>query len=390
MSDIVGIQEKDYSEKLVSIGTHRSCTPEETLARVRPFLLQMGITRVAEITHLDDLDIPIFQAIRPNSRNVSVSQGKGVTKALAKASAVMESIETWHAEQPQLLPVYASVRDMDTQIPYAVYDLSLNKRHILHDALELEWFPASTLQVSGLYGNDTYIPADLIRLDFTAKDQWCPPLFSVQSNGLASGNTLEEAMLHALYEIVERDTFERVRREEIHAVRVEPTTVDGMASMYLIEKLQRANTTFQIFYVQGATGIPCFKAMITSPSYSIVTSGYGCHLDRDVALSRALSEAAQTRLTMIAGSRDDIDSLSYRRLQGRMMSFPSTTQIRQNFQEVPSIATPYLQKDLQEVICRVLSVFRNPPIVVDLTHQVFNIPVVFVVVPRTLFLEVLR
>jgi len=52
----------------------------------------MGITRVANVTGLDHVGIPVVMACRPNARGLAVSQGKGLTLDAAKASAVMESI----------------------------------------------------------------------------------------------------------------------------------------------------------------------------------------------------------------------------------------------------------------------------------------------------------
>ena len=69
-----------------------------TLARVLPMAPRMGITRFAVLTGLDVLGIPVVAATRPNSRSIAVHQGKGVTLAAAKASAVMEAVETFHAE----------------------------------------------------------------------------------------------------------------------------------------------------------------------------------------------------------------------------------------------------------------------------------------------------
>ena len=79
-------------------GTHRTCAPAETLARVAPLLAGMGITRVANVTGLDRTGIPVVMVCRPNARSIAVSQGKGLTLEAAKASGIMESIEVWHAE----------------------------------------------------------------------------------------------------------------------------------------------------------------------------------------------------------------------------------------------------------------------------------------------------
>jgi hypothetical protein len=58
-------------------GTHRVETPLDTLARIKPLFADMGITRVANITHLDRLGIPTWCAIRPICKQVQVSNGKG-------------------------------------------------------------------------------------------------------------------------------------------------------------------------------------------------------------------------------------------------------------------------------------------------------------------------
>src|ERR1700722_10126568 len=80
-------------------GTHRLVSPAETLARARPLLPMMGITRIANVTGLDTIGIPVMMACRPNSRSVAVTQGKGLDLDAARASAVMESIEGYHPER---------------------------------------------------------------------------------------------------------------------------------------------------------------------------------------------------------------------------------------------------------------------------------------------------
>lgn len=64
-------------EKHFRRGTHRLVPPEVTWERIRPILRTLGITRVADVTGLDDVGIPVHQAIRPASHTLSVSQGKG-------------------------------------------------------------------------------------------------------------------------------------------------------------------------------------------------------------------------------------------------------------------------------------------------------------------------
>src|SRR3954465_14463995 len=93
-------------------GTHRVIPPAETLARLRPHLEEYSITRLANVTELGEIGIPVVLAIRPNARSLSVAQGKGVDLAAAKVSALMESIEQHHAEHDRLGVRWASYEDL--------------------------------------------------------------------------------------------------------------------------------------------------------------------------------------------------------------------------------------------------------------------------------------
>ena len=82
-------------------GTHRLAPPEETFARITPYLQSCGITRCAEVTALDvDLGVPTYCAIRPAALVLQTTNGKGLTSISARVSALMEAIELHHAEQP--------------------------------------------------------------------------------------------------------------------------------------------------------------------------------------------------------------------------------------------------------------------------------------------------
>lgn len=344
--------------KAVLAGTHRVCPPEETLARIRPMLPQFGITRVADITRLDHLGLPVIQAVRPNSRNLAVSQGKGISKALATVSALMEAIELWYAEDPQLLTCQEEIGALAPSLPYALSDLALSKQHLLHDALRLEWFPAQVLGST----EQTFVPADLVRLNFTLQATWVLPAFSVSSNGLASGNVLEEAIVHGLYEVIERDALARAQAGVVPVLPIDLPTVDGPVSRQVLDQLQRAGATVEVAGLLAPTDVPCFEARLSSAGYPTVIKGSGCHLDRDVALSRALTEAAQVRLSVVAGARDDIGQRAY--IEVRQMRSPtriSGSAARVPFQRMPSCAQHDLDADLALLIGRLQKTVPSPP-----------------------------
>jgi ribosomal protein S12 methylthiotransferase accessory factor YcaO len=61
-------------------GTVRERTAEEALDRLKPLLPEFGITRIADVTGLDTIGIPVMTVVRPLARSLSVSQGKGLRK----------------------------------------------------------------------------------------------------------------------------------------------------------------------------------------------------------------------------------------------------------------------------------------------------------------------
>jgi ribosomal protein S12 methylthiotransferase accessory factor len=91
---------------------HRSRPAAETLVRLESQKHRFGITRIAVVTGLDRVGIPVAMATRPNSRSVAVSQGKGLTLADAKVSALMEAIEIWHAEHIVQPMIFAAEQDL--------------------------------------------------------------------------------------------------------------------------------------------------------------------------------------------------------------------------------------------------------------------------------------
>jgi len=358
-------------------GTHRVCAPEQTWARVRPHLADAGITRVADVTRLDVVGVPVFQAVRPLSRNLSVSQGKGVTPMLARVSAVMEAIELWHAERVELEATAAAVGEV--ALPYVVDNLDVIERNLLGDATVLHWVTGRGLRT----GRAVPVPREYLEIDHTAVERWHPPLFLVTSNGLSSGNTEEEAVLHGLYEVIERDALALLHDTPRETWRqVDPSTVRGDDAAPLVERIHAAGCELSIVDASGRTGLPSFMAEVWSPAYPQWFGGAGCHRDREVALCRALTEAVQSRLTAISGARDDLDSGVYTRVGDWCR--PRTERacgVAVDYTDGPDTPVGDLAGDLRAVVGAVERVTGVEPFAVDLSRDRIGIPVVRVVAP---------
>ncbi|MEV4567514.1 YcaO-like family protein [Nonomuraea sp. NPDC049419] len=347
-------------------GTDRARDPAATLTMARRAARAVGVTRVADITRLDTVGIPTFQAIRPASRTLAVSQGKGVTPDLARLSAIMESIELWHVEQP--LPPDVTAPPRDCRLGYDVHALVPSTPSLLHDGLPLDWLAGTSLED----GSPTLVPRDAVALTLERGTGWSPPLFLASSNGLASGNTRTEAILHALYEVIERDAV--TAAGPTGGVRVDPGTSGSPIVDELCATLARARVRLEVRHLPSPTGLPCFLARISCDDYPPAFFGFGCHLSSEIALTRAITEAAQARLAYVSGARDDLRADFHDGVTRRESSEPS--------HDVPLMrAHDTLADDLEDAVERSAAAFGHPPLVVDLTREEIGVPVVKVVAP---------
>ncbi|MEU6351093.1 YcaO-like family protein [Streptomyces sp. NPDC047072] len=289
---------------LALAGTVRARSPEESWQSVAPFLGEFGITRVARLTGLDCIGLPVWTAIRPASLTLSGSQGKGATDLLAQLSAVMEAIELWHVEQPLPITAQGPARDVAPNCPVCALPLTIPYGQDVLARVVWEWTDGTRV----VSGEKVLLPVDLVRRR-VQRPPWTPDLLRATSTGLACGNTRDEALLHALYEVVERDVLYRDAQSggQLRTF-VDPRTVDDAFGRDVVDRLAGAGMAVELALVDGPYGLPVCVAYVWSEDLPVLFAGGGCHSDPDIAASRALTEAVQSRLTVIAGTRDDLPS----------------------------------------------------------------------------------
>lgn len=355
------------TSKVHTEGTHRMRAPEETWAIIAPKLADYGITRVSDITGLDVLGIPVAMAARPCGWTLSVSQGKGQSLLLAKVSATMEAIEFWHAERaaPPLSHVATPARALG--LDYALRDLEMAQNPFLDDRSPVDWVDA----VGILSGRRVPVPVDAVCFRDPSTERWTPWTGTTSSNGLASGNCVEEAALHALYEIIERDALSGPSVDELAAAPViDPSTLPDPTCSRMVEQILGSGGQVSIAAMPSRFDVPTFKCLVWSWDFPVVCGGSGSHGDPVVALSRAVTEAAQGRAAAIAGSRDDLELWSayehaHQKAQIRGQ-FPNPTA---DFDDVvgPTSVSEDIAVELGAVSRKVRSVTGHEPLLVDLS-----------------------
>ncbi len=293
----------------VALGSSlRSATPETTLARAKKKAATLGISRVTDVTRLDRVGVPVFMSIRPGaaSGSLCVNAGKGLRAIEAEVGAYMEAIEYAMAEPgaSHVRTVRATARDVldGRRRPGAVLDLCPK----LGEAVRLD-APMDCVEAEEITTRErALVPADLVYLPYRPHARY-RSRFGASSNGLSSGNTLREATVHGLCELIERDTqaFEAVRDT---SALVDLDSVRGAAGR-LVATIRRSGLALFVRTAKNAFGLPYFTAVIHDSdtcSPHLLNGGSGCHPHRTIAFVRAVCEAAQSRLSYIHGGRDDL------------------------------------------------------------------------------------
>lgn len=395
----------------------------ETLNVVDPICKKIGVTRISDITYMDKLYIPNYSVFLPGTQDsIWVYGGKGSTKKQAKASGLMESIERFCSLSSNYSNNYLSGTHTE---------LSKSNRKVVHPDEVIEptvsgYDPECSVidHVKGYDLQNNYevlVPAQLVFSKYSAKNKSSYAFLYSHTNGLASGNTLEEAVCHALYEVIERDavsiadlcssaipftelknTNKQIVPEEefvddsslFQEVDITEGIGDYEPVRFLVEKFSIAGLHLLIKDItQKDTGIPTFVAScvesITS-DYGYYAKGYGTHLDTRIALVRAITELSQTRAGNIQGARDDLRKIQYREndeIYKRKWEFMPASSLRGNnsnhisFSEIKKYVILDILDEIKFILNRLKRAQLKRAIIVNLTNPSIGIPVVRAVVP---------
>ncbi|MTI06410.1 hypothetical protein E1180_12875 [Roseibium denhamense] len=392
-SDVLPSKHSDTTPKEHVHGTHRLVSPAVTLQRLKPHLKTFGITRVANVTGLDTIGLPVVAVYRPNARSLSVSQGKGLNLDSARVSGIMEAIEGYHAEHVTLPLRHAHFAELSED--GSVIDVAGLPRMVggIFDPFRpILWCQGTELNS----GRSTWVPFETVHTNFSYP---LPPTsgnFQMSSNGLASGNHWLEAVSHGICELIERDAltlWAETGGPESSECRLDLATVDDPDCRFAIDLLSAANQAIGVWDISTDIGLPVFSCTIADrdPNHLgqfYCSHGSGCHLTRDVALLRALTEAAQTRLTFIAGARDDAhrDFFEAARNPDRVGKHrdqieSGVSKSMRTFSSAPSFAHSTFEEDVSCLLQKLGRVGLSQVVAVDLGGRVPGIEVVRVIVP---------
>jgi ribosomal protein S12 methylthiotransferase accessory factor YcaO len=381
-----------FSPRLTSRRKHAAFSerikpPAETMLLAAEAAAASGVTRLADITGLDRIGIPVYSSVVPASEDgISVYNGKGVQAVESKTGALMEAIERQTALNASLPMFEASVRDLRAGGKAFTDPLSFNEemRGTYSENAPLLWMHAYDMNT----GEPVLVPAGMACYGPRALGKKSP-FRSNSSNGLASGNCFEEAVCHALCELIERDsaTFAelrchwgpRVRQEALFGAEAGARGVDdpdgcprvdlsgaGDPIPELLAKFKRAGldpVVRDMTYDLGVCSIIAAVADDSVPGLPLAHGGQGAHPNAGIAVVRALLELAQSRAVDIQGVREDIlpadavvaprarDTQRVARIDRRRWVLRQSGAVRQ-FRDLSSIENEDIADDVRLLLSR--------------------------------------
>jgi len=326
----------------------------ETEAIARALMRPLGLSALTDITHRDRLGLPVFVSTRRGAGPMARHAGKGLAPADARVGALMEGVEHAVAERASAAGPDARLllHELVAQWPAGLQLRDFAPRlGVVADPAQ----PVMAARCENLMDprrRAVLLPAELVLVPCPPGDG--PALFGWSSNGLASGNTLEEATLHALLEVLERDAI------AMNAARGTATAVDIEELPPALRRRALAWRALGVHlilrHLPGDIGLPCFEATLHESGHVRVAlaRGWGIHLRRDIALARAVSEAAQSRLCMLVRSggpgpkaRSD-DAAARQRVLARL----AETTARQPLAELPHHPARSIGRSLRWLLAR--------------------------------------
>jgi ribosomal protein S12 methylthiotransferase accessory factor len=365
----------------------------------------IGVTRAAEVTGLDRVGIHNFTTVRPRERGEGISyyNGKGLTRAAAHAGALMEAIERYSGELCDL-PVHYCTRDeMEREGPTVDPESIIIPRTMeFTPELRLEWVEGFDL----VSGHTMYLPLNAVVFPYEPP-AGRPVLYDSGTNGLASGNTLEEALCHALCEVIERDASavsdaltdlapavtRALSRMGLAAPDDRPPADSRFPlidleslprrAKVLVRRLQRAGIVVHLRDITSTADVATFDCVIVDRGLGgppLAAGGTGTHPDARVAVTRALTEAAQSRIGYIQGGREDLVRIARASPAVDPDKLYGGETVRP-FSSVSSTEHANIDDDIRLLLDRLRDEGFREVIAVNLTRPEVGVPVVRVVIP---------
>ena len=341
-----------------------------------------------------------------------VCNGKGITPELAEASAYAELAERFSAGL--FYPVFEE--RVRFNIP-ALYNEETNR------FLNYEWLDGyehahqdeldeNTLRIEDLLANERHLTdTDIEHIKNSRMARHWVDGFSITreetvkvpvnfvtyihaSNGMAAGNTMEEAMIQASCEIFERHTQIQIIKPEKTVPSIDPDSVNNAVIKDMIKFYHEKNVDVIIKDLSMGGVLPCIGVLFINHNLSLDRLEHrilipGVSFNMDEGLTRCFTESMQGRETLLAPRPQLNKPLVHR---SRVNNFYMLLKCCISPKDISFLEqgemTVYRNTKSKDVFSEIQELkkicnhFNTDCIILDHTHPVLNFPVVRVIIPR--------
>ncbi len=323
------------------------------------------ITRIADVTRLDRIGLPCWQAIRPMGRSLSVHQGKALTDEGARLGAVLEAWEAHcgeHYDAPVLTCGFEALSP-SVRAP-AIGDFAKDDAIAIDPSRQIDWVVAPDWR-----GREVAVPFACISMDFT---RMLGTPIDRSSNGVAVGSSRDEAIASAMLELIERDAVTEWKSTSMIDRIGDQIDLDRAGLEWLDfwrERLQSVGASLRCYTLPSLTGTPVIAAELGDSGKSAAPfraiHGHSAHPDPEVALFRAIAETIQGRAAYIAGSRDDLPPSQYALRQDALrVAFAMPLPVGMDGKSFDAIS--HGPASVNEMVDRIAAAGLGPVVVIDL------------------------
>lgn len=320
-----------------------------------------------------------------------IQRGKGLTEEQAYLSASFELFERlcsrYYGDVEVIRAPYCEVDDIAIDVQSCIGT-------VYHEGIFDSFEP--TLPIDWVWGYSLVhraprlVPASLV---FITAARLQGQFFDDSSSGLAAGATLEDAILQALFEVIEHDAWMIWQANDCAVPELDVDTIKDQRILVALDVLRTYD--FQVVILDYTTdiGVPVFRTWIINPAdyRCYATNGFGAHLDPVIAVERSISEAWLARGIGSTEPHNDYSSPSARNMVFSYYSLYALWHFNIKYFRKPKVftkafnhssqSTESVVGDIEKTVSLILKVIPEADIVVvDLTKECLGIPVVRVVV----------
>ncbi len=383
---ISNIEIKD-SFKKYSHDQDKTRTPDQTISWVRERLSRLDMDVLAKTVRIDTgrLDIPVFISLcgedATRLTGTKKQMGKGATAQQSEASALMELMERFSffsfIEQfPFPLMKYKELDDFAVSVEdlkKSIYDTRTPTELCLKflEDLPLRWVKAWNITL----GREQWVPIDWFYM-------------INEYNGPASGNTLEEAILQGLCEVVERHVGSIVSNDMTVTPEIDMDSIHDPAAIELVNKFRANGIELFVRDISLDTGVPTVAVLAydpsTFPERSEIVFTAGTTSNPEKSLCRALTEVAQ-----LAG--DFQSRTSYRPTLPKYASLEEAAYLmksngKRSILEMSNHDDNNIRVEIERCVAA-LSKTDLHVLAINVTHPRLQVPAVYTIIPGVHFLD---